>query len=74
MNFAGIPPTTLYGGVLLLTTAPTATIEPLPIVVPDNSVTIAPIHTSDSMMTSLSYPSGLYVSITEEQNFPITEA
>ena len=37
-----------YGGHDLVTTAPAATTEPLPIVTPFNIVTLAPVQTSSS--------------------------
>lgn len=38
-----------YGGHDLVTTAPAATTEPLPIVTPFNIVTLAPVQTSSSI-------------------------
>ena len=54
MNLAGTPPQTQYGGIDFDTTAPAATVVPLPIVTPAKSVTLHPIHTSSSTITSLS--------------------
>jgi len=58
----------------LETTAPAAIILPLPTTTPDNIVTLQPIQTSCSTITSLSKPSGLFVSFISETNFPITLA
>ena len=47
LNFitrAGTPPTILYGGTSLHTTAPAAIIAPHPIATPDNKVTLHPIY------------------------------
>ena len=45
MTFAGTPPTTVFAGTSLCTTAPAATTAPSPIVTPCRIVAFAPIHT-----------------------------
>src|SRR5699024_12713726 len=42
---AGTPPTTVTGGTSRCTTAPAATMAPLPLVTPGKTVALAPIHT-----------------------------
>ena len=44
MNFAGTPPTIVFGGTSAVTTAPAATTEFSPMVTPGNIVAAAPIH------------------------------
>lgn len=63
MNLAGTPPQMQYGGIDLVTTAPAATVVPLPIVTPDRRVTFIPIQTSSSTTTSLSSPLGFVASV-----------
>ena len=46
MKCAGLPPTIAYGSTSLVTTAPAATIEPLPSVTPEQIIAFSPIHTS----------------------------
>ena len=74
MNFAGTPPQMQYGGIDLATTAPAATVVPRPIVTPERNVTLQPIHTSSSTMTSLSYPLGLLASVISATYKPIMRA
>ena len=45
MNFAGTPPTIVFGATSFATTAPAATMAFSPIVTPLSIVTFAPIHT-----------------------------
>lgn len=45
ITFAGTPPTIVFGGTSLVTTAPAATIEFSPIVTPEVMVQFAPIQT-----------------------------
>ena len=44
MNFAGTPPTMVFGGTSAITTAPAATTEFSPMVTPGKIVAAAPIH------------------------------
>ncbi len=62
IGFAGTPTQTVYGGILLVTTAPAPIVHPLPIVTPAKIVTLRPIHTSYSITTSLSNPLGFSLS------------
>ena len=54
MILAGIPPTIVLSGTSLLTTAPAATTEFSPIVMPGNIVAPAPIHAFLFMRIDLS--------------------
>ena len=54
MNLAGTPPQMQYGGIDLATTAPAAMVVPLPMVTPESNVTLHPIQTSFSTITSWS--------------------
>ena len=45
INFAGMPPTTLFASTSFVTTAPAATTEFLPIVTPGSIVTLEPNQT-----------------------------
>ena len=45
MTLAGTPPQIQYGGIDFDTTAPAATVVPLPIVTPESKVTFEPIQT-----------------------------
>ena len=74
MNLAGTPPQMQYGGIDFETTAPAATVVPLLIVTPDKIVTLLPIQTSFSTITSLSYPLGLLASVMSVINLPIKRA
>lgn len=49
ISFAGTPATTEKGSTLSLTTAPAATMDPIPMVTPCSMVTPPPIQQSDSM-------------------------
>ncbi|KAF5684273.1 hypothetical protein FDENT_6778 [Fusarium denticulatum] len=49
INLAGTPPTNVSASTSLITTAPAATVAPLPIVTPGNIVARAPIQQSDSI-------------------------
>ena len=49
MTFAGTPPTTVFAGTSLCTTAPAATTAPSPIVTPCKIVAFAPIQTFSPM-------------------------
>ena len=51
MILAGLPPTNEYGGTLLVTTLPAATIVPSPTVTPFKIIAFAPIHTLSSITT-----------------------
>ena len=49
MNFAGTPPTIVFGVTSFVTTAPAATIAPSPILTPGKTVTLDPSHDLSSM-------------------------
>ena len=53
MCFAGTPPTTVFAGTSLETTAPAATTEFSPMVTPGNIVAAAPIHALRLIMIGL---------------------
>ncbi len=51
MTRAGVPATTLAAGTSEVTTAPAATMEPLPIVTPIMTTELAPMNTKSPMTT-----------------------
>lgn len=51
MSLAGTPPMMLYGATSLVTTAPAAMTDPVPMVTPGKIVARAPSHTLSSMTT-----------------------
>ncbi len=53
MNFAGLPPTMVFGATSLVTTAPVATTAFLPTVTPGRMVAPAPIQAFSQMWTGL---------------------
>ncbi len=50
MTLAGTPPTIVFGGTSLVTTAPAATTTQSPIVMPDKIVALEPIQTWSPMV------------------------
>lgn len=71
ITFAGTPPTIENGSISLTTTAPAATIEPVPILTPSKILTPAPIHTSSSITIPFAVPPCCLIGIETESNLCI---